>query len=183
MRIAEFEDRLSELFTNTAKAHHEAFKSTNGNDAEWPIWYANYIQDPISEILDTPFLKSNLIYCLMNADFEYTAKEVDTHWQNFYSKHFIQHVAPSDSPTKDSLALYYSPSCPYCKIVINMTSQLNVNIELRNIDENMEYRKELVSVRGRATVPVLHIATPNGDERWMPESRDIIKLPGENVQQ
>jgi glutaredoxin 2 len=60
-------------------------------------------------------------------------------------------------------------------MVIKIINQLNVNIELRNIDENMKYRNELVSERGRATVPVLNIATPKGDERWMPESRDIIK--------
>ncbi|MGY8815568.1 MAG: glutaredoxin family protein [Gammaproteobacteria bacterium] len=72
------------------------------------------------------------------------------------------------------MSLYYSPGCPFCKMVIKIISTLNITIELRNIDENLEYRNELVSVRGRATVPVLHITTPNGNERWMSESRDII---------
>jgi len=27
--------------------------------------------------------------------------------------------------------------------------------------------------RDRATVPVLHITSPDGDKRWMPESSDI----------
>ncbi len=47
MRISEFESRLSELFTETAKAHHEVFSATDGYDPEWPIWYADSLQEPI----------------------------------------------------------------------------------------------------------------------------------------
>ncbi len=174
MRIPEFESRLSELFTETAKAHHDAFVTTDGNDPEWPIWYADYIQEPISEILDTKFFKSSLIYCLMNADFEYTAREVDVQWQKFYSKHFIGHFAPTDTPIEDHLALYYIPTCPFCKMVIKTINQLGIEVELLNINEDSTYHDELVSVRDRATVPVLRITSPDCDDRWMPESRDII---------
>jgi len=51
MRIAEYENQLSDLFTETATVHHEAFAATDGKDPEWPIWYADYLQEPISEIL------------------------------------------------------------------------------------------------------------------------------------
>jgi hypothetical protein len=90
MNIPEFESQLSELFTETAKAHYEAFATTDGNDPEWPIWYADYLQEPISQILDTNFFKSSLIYCLMNADFEYTAREVDVQWQKFLFQTFYR---------------------------------------------------------------------------------------------
>jgi glutaredoxin len=174
MRNPELESRLSELFTETATAHHEAFASTNGNDPEWPIWYADYLQEPISEILDTNFFKSSLIYCLMNADYEYTAREVDVQWQKFYSEHFIGHFAPTDTPIEDRLALYYIPTCPFCKMVINTINQLGIEVELRNINEDTNWRDELVSVRNRATVPVLRITSPDNEDRWMPESRDIV---------
>ena len=59
-------------------------------------------------------------------------------------------------------------------MVMQTTSQLGIEVELRNIDEDTDYRDELVAARHRATVPVLHITSPNGDKRWMPESRDII---------
>jgi hypothetical protein len=98
MSIVEFESQLTELFTETATAHHEAFAATDGNDPEWPIWYAEYLQEPISEILQNRFLKSSLIYCMMNADFDYTAREVDVPWQKFYSdrgKSFIPIILSS----------------------------------------------------------------------------------------
>ena len=174
MRNAEYESQLTELFTETAKAHHEAFAATDGNDPEWPIWYAEYLQEAISEILQNRFLKRNLIYCMMNADFEYTARETDDPWQKFYSDHFIEHFAPADTPTEDSLALYYSPTCPFCQRVMQTTNQLGIDVEMRNIDEKTDYRDELLAVRDRATVPVMQITSPNGDKRWMPESRDII---------
>ena len=37
------------------------------------------------------------------------------------------------------------------------------------------YADELIESRGRATVPVLRITSPNGEERWMPESPDIVR--------
>ena len=175
MRNTEYESQLSVLFTQSARAHHEAFVATDGDDDDWPIWYAEFLQKPLSEILDTQFTKSNLIYCLMNADFEFTAREIDTQWQKYYSKHFIDHYAPSDTPTKDSLSLYYSPTCPFCRRVMNTINQLDIDVEHRNIGENIEYRNELVEVRNRATVPVLQITSPNGGKRWMPESLDIIR--------
>ena len=174
MKNTEYERQLTELFTETARAHHEAFAATDSKDPEWPIWYAEYLQQPISEILQNKFLKSNLIYCMMSADFEYAARETDVPWQKFYSDHFIEHFAPAETPSEDSLALYYSPTCPFCQKVIRTTDQLGIDIEMRNIDENEDYRDELISVRDRATVPVMQITTSDGDKRWMPESRDII---------
>ncbi len=110
----------------------------------------------------------------MNADFEYTAREVDVPWKKFYSEHFIDRFAPADTPAKDSLALYYTPTCPFCTLVRQTINQMGIEVELRNINEDNDYLNELVAMRDRATVPVLRITSPNRDERWMPESRDII---------
>ena len=52
---------------------------------------------------------------------------------------------------------------------------LGVDVELRDIFENPQHRDDLIAARGRATVPVLRITSPNGEERWMPESRDIVR--------
>ena len=65
-----------------------------------------------------------------------------------------------------------------CLLVGNVgidPSRLDVDVELRDILENSEYRDELIEARGRATVPVLRITSPNGRERWMPESHDIVR--------
>ena len=53
--------------------------------------------------------------------------------------------------------------------------RLGIDVELRDIHENPQHRDDLVEARGRATVPVLRITSPDGEERWMPESRDILR--------
>jgi glutaredoxin len=75
----------------------------------------------------------------------------------------------------DRLALYHFAGCGYCHIVRDVIDELGVEVELRNIFDNREWFDELVEARGRRTVPVLRITTADGEERWMPESRDIIR--------
>ena len=53
---------------------------------------------------------------------------------------------------------------------------LGVEIAQRNIYGDEGALQELMAARGRATVPVLRIVEPDGSERWMLESRDIVEF-------
>ena len=64
--------------------------------------------------------------------------------------------------------------CPFCRRVTAAIARLGLDIELRDEGEQRELREELIEARGRATVPVLWIQSPDGEVHWMPESRDII---------
>jgi glutaredoxin len=165
--------RITEHIRNTAKAHQAA--NDGGEDPEWPLWYADRLQEPLSEALDYHFYKSRLIYCLMNADLEHEARAPDADWSKFVAAEFIEHCAPSETVEEDRLALYYMPSCPFCVRVMRVIDRLGLEVEMRNVIEESEYRDELIEARGRATVPVLWIQSPDGEVRWMPESLDIIR--------
>ena len=171
----ELQSNLTELFLDAGRAHHTAFAATDGADPEWPIWYAEFLQEPLTLALDTPFTKSQLIYCVMDADFEHRARAPESNWPGYYADQFIERYASSPTPAKDKLALYHSETCPYCALVRSAIDRLGLDIELREIYEDAEYRNELVDARGRATVPVLRITSPDGEERWMPESQDIVR--------
>ncbi len=119
-------DGIGKLLQDTGHAHHKAFEVTDGADPDWPIWYAEYAKDTFAEQFGMNFSKSQLIYCLMNADYEYEARAPDSE-------------------------------------------------ELRDIFQDSQHRDDLVKARGRATVPVLRIESPDGEDRWMPESRDIVR--------
>jgi glutaredoxin 2 len=80
---------------------------------------------------------------------------------------------PAETAEREKLALYYYDGCPFCSVVKTFIDVLDVDVELRNTLEVPQHRKDLVQERGRATVPVLRIVSPDGEERWMPESRDI----------
>ncbi len=171
----ELRNDLVELFRETGRAHHTAFADTDGADPEWPIWYAEHLQAPIADALGTPFTKSQLVYCVMDADFEQTARSPESNWHEFYAEQFIERYAPSPTPAKDKLALYYSRTCPSCSLVLSAIDRLGIDVELLEIFEEPGYRDELVDARGRATVPVLRITSSDGEERLMPESQDIVR--------
>ncbi len=171
----ELKKKIAALMVETGKAHHEAFAATDGADPDWPIWYAGYLHERLAKVLQTAFTKSELVYCLMNADFERDALAPDSNWHEFYAGHFIEHFAPADTPAKDKLALYHFEGCPYCMRARAAIDRLGVEVELRDIFADIRHRDELVSAQGRATVPVLHITSPNGEVRWMPESADIVR--------
>jgi glutaredoxin len=166
---------LVELLRETGRAHHAAFAATDGADPDWPIWYADYLREPFDQRLDMKFHKSQLIYCLMDADFEHQARSPDSDWPEYYADQILERCARSETPAEDKLALYHFNGCPFCSMVRTGIDHLGVDVELRDIFENPQHRDDLIAARGRATVPVLRITSPNGEERWMPESRDIVR--------
>jgi glutaredoxin len=111
----------------------------------------------------------------MDADYEHQARSPDSNWPAYYADQIIERYAPSDSPAEDKLALYKYDGCPFCAMVRSAIDCLGVDVELRDIFENSQYRDDLIAARQRATVPVLRITTQDGDDRWMPESRDIVR--------
>ncbi len=71
-------DGISKLLLDTGHAHHKAFEITSGADPDWPIWYAEKSRDSFAEQFGMSFTKSQLIYCLMTADFEHEARAPDS---------------------------------------------------------------------------------------------------------
>ena len=171
----ELHEHLVELFVKTRQAHHYAFVGSDGADPDWPIWYAEYLLESLSDALQTSFTRSQLIYCLMDADFEHTALEPDSDWPGFYADQFIERYAPSDSAPVDKLSLYHFRGCPFCSMVSAAINRLGIQVDERDIMQNSQYREQLLAARGRTTVPVLRIDSPDGEVRWMPESRDIVR--------
>jgi glutaredoxin len=170
----ELRDNIGELLLDTGRAHHKAFEATAGADPEWPIWYAEHSRDTFAKQFGMKLTKSQLIYCLMNADYEYGARAPGIEWPEFYANEFVERFAPSDTPTEDKLTLYHSNTCPFCSMVRTAIDRLGLDVELRDVFQETQHRDDLVKARGRATVPVLRITSPDGEERWMPESRDIV---------
>ena len=76
---------LSELFRQTGEAHHQAFVATDGDDPEWAIWYADYLQARLEPFLAAPITRSRLVFCLIGADDEHRATESDATWPVSYT--------------------------------------------------------------------------------------------------
>ena len=72
------------------------------------------------------------------------------------------------------LSLYQLPACPFCVKTRRAMKRLGLNIELRNINQNEQYREELINEGGKRTVPCLKIINQDQSVTWMYESSDII---------
>ncbi len=164
-------DALEALFEETGRAHHEAFASTDGADPDWAMWYASYMHDRVAQLLGAEHTKTELVVALVDAEAEHQARFPDEPWARFYAKFFCERYT---CEADETLALYYSPPCPFCVRVLRVIDELGIDVELRDIWENEQYRAELVEARGRATVPVLR-CTSAAKDRWMPESADIVR--------
>lgn len=84
------EEELEELFRNTGKAHHEAFIETDGDDADWAIWYAEYLVDKVGDLLDAELTKSELVYLLMVASKEQPIEAPGSDWARYYARFFAE---------------------------------------------------------------------------------------------
>ncbi len=174
MNRGDVERQLTELFQEAGEAHHKAFAATDGADPEWPIWYADYLVEPLRSRLTAQLTRSRIVYCLIAAEEERQGRAPDSPWAEYYARHFVDCYARSDAPDADKLVLYQTASCPFCRRVRGAIDQLCIDVELRDIILDEGHRDELLAERGRATVPVLRITSPDGSERWMPESAEII---------
>lgn len=78
-----------------------------------------------------------------------------------------------DSKT-EHLSLYQLPTCPFCVKVRRDIKRNGLNIDLRDINRQPEYKKELISEGGKRTVPCLKITSDDNKTTWLYESKDII---------
>ncbi|RAK09401.1 glutaredoxin [Halanaerobium saccharolyticum] len=68
------------------------------------------------------------------------------------------------------LTLYYFPTCPYCKKVLQVIENNDLDeIELKNINQDQEAEAELIEVGGKRQVPCLFI-----DGEPLYESDEIV---------
>ncbi len=75
--------------------------------------------------------------------------------------------------------LYHFTSCPFCHRVRSTIAELKIDIEMRDIQKNTEFRNELRLGGGKTTVPCLRIENEEG-VNWMYESLDIINYLKKN---
>lgn len=167
--------RLSALLEQAEHAHREAFIETAGDDPEWPIWYASYLHDKLGPYLAAPLSRSRLVFCLVETDDEHRTAHADEPWQEYYARRLLECLGPAEQPEEEKLALYHFDGCPFCTRVRRAIDRLGLDVELRSIFDDPGHLKALREARGRTTVPVLRITQADGEDRWMPESADIVR--------
>ncbi|MGH2545020.1 MAG: hypothetical protein ACRDIB_19680 [Ardenticatenaceae bacterium] len=83
--------QLAALFRETGHAHHQAFIETDGADPEWPIWYAEHIQEQVGNLLGREFTRSELVYLLVSAAKAHEREAPAEDWSAYYAEYFLSH--------------------------------------------------------------------------------------------
>ena len=68
------------------------------------------------------------------------------------------------------LMLYYFPSCPYCRLVLDCLDRLDLEIPMRDIHSEPGARDDLIEIGGKGQVPCLVI-----DGKPLYESGDVVR--------
>jgi hypothetical protein len=88
--MTEKKDTLVALLTETGEAHHRAFADMDGEDPEWPMWYADYMIEKLGAVLHAPLTRSELICVLLNLSRLQPAEAPDVPWQAYYADYLIE---------------------------------------------------------------------------------------------
>lgn len=59
--------------------------------------------------------------------------------------------------TPAAVTLYVTDWCPYCQRAKNLLAQKNVVFSEKNVDDQPEFREEMIARSGRRTVPQIFI--------------------------
>ena len=82
-------EQLAALLRETGAAHEQAFGATNGEDAEWPTWYARYLAPRLQRELGGQVDQAALAADLRQVDGVYRASDGREPWPEFYARWFV----------------------------------------------------------------------------------------------
>jgi hypothetical protein len=80
---------LADIFQAAGKAHHQAFAATNGDDPEWPEWYARHLAGVLSELLGAELRPDALATDFKSVDEEMRAPDPAAEWTLYYADWFL----------------------------------------------------------------------------------------------
>lgn len=81
---------LVTLFREAGRAHHQAYIESDGDDPDWPIWYADHLLEPLQRHLSATFTRSELTYLLVLVSREQALIAPGADWATYYADAFAE---------------------------------------------------------------------------------------------
>jgi hypothetical protein len=77
---------VAAVLRETARAHHQAFLASDGEDPEWPSWYADRLQASLAAA-GIDLTRSVIVYLLVACEREFPDAGRD--WPERYAERFV----------------------------------------------------------------------------------------------
>lgn len=75
-----------------AETHHQVYRITDGADADWASWYADWLTrlSELPDLLPQRPVRSELTHVLVDVDREYASAASDQPWEQFYAERLVR---------------------------------------------------------------------------------------------
>lgn len=95
MTGTERERRIAEELHRAAETHHVVYRITDGEDADWASWYADWLLSlsELPELLGTTPVRSHLVHALVELD--RAAADAAEPWEDRYARELVARFAGS----------------------------------------------------------------------------------------
>lgn len=81
---------IEQLLQETSQAHHQAYIENDGDDPDWPLWYASYLVDKLPRYLEAELTRSQLVYLLVQLSNKQSKKAPGSSWTRFYARQLVK---------------------------------------------------------------------------------------------
>ena len=79
----------TDLLRQAGEAHHDAFASTDGDDPDWPAWYAGWLLERMSE---SETDRIQLAELLAEVAEEHKASGTAEDWPGYYARFLMERL-------------------------------------------------------------------------------------------
>ena len=82
---------VRDLLHEAAETHHIVFRITDGDDADWASWYADWLLDhsELPTLFDKAPVRSHLVHALVQLDRDYIAASPAGSWEDWYAERLV----------------------------------------------------------------------------------------------
>jgi hypothetical protein len=82
------EEALALLLQEVAETHHVVYRITDGVDADWASWYADWLLNlsELPDLIGTRAVRSHLVHALVQLDRDYTRAASEQPWPQYYAQ-------------------------------------------------------------------------------------------------
>ncbi len=87
--MREIRAALIALLRESGPAHHQAYIETDGDDPDWPIWYAGYLRDPLNKLLGNSLTTTQYVVHLVEFERMRTGMIPAPDWATFIADQLL----------------------------------------------------------------------------------------------
>jgi hypothetical protein len=87
--------KVAELLHEAGETHHQVYRIVDGADDDWASWYADWLiqLSELPELLGMTPIRSELVYMLVRLDKEFTERNIEGRWQDYYAGELLSHFS------------------------------------------------------------------------------------------